>query len=162
MTEHQQGDALSQELVRRRPELAGQVHYINGEPWCDGIHHTTMCGDEAPAVPSPPVAAALDREALGRIVHETRLAENTKRDRPFRLEPWDRRAPSQQELDMKIAEAVAAAERERIAARMDALAANYPEDIFPPDSDVRDAIGGTAMRHAYRNAAREIREPDRG
>jgi hypothetical protein len=52
----------------------------------------------------------------------------------------------------------AAAERERIADLMDALAANYPEGVFPPDSDVRDAIGGTAMRHAYRNAARTIRE----
>ena len=56
----------------------------------------------------------------------------------------------------------AAAERERIAARMDELAANYPEDVFPPDSDVRDGISGTAMRHAYRNAAREIRDGDRG
>jgi len=67
--------------------------------------------EKAPAVPPPPVAAVLDREALGRIVHETRCAENAKRDRPFRLEPWDRRAPSQQELDMKIAESVAAALR---------------------------------------------------
>jgi hypothetical protein len=57
---------------------------------------------------------------------------------------------------------IRAAERERIAARMDELAANYPEDVFPPDSDVRDAIGGTAMRHAYRNAAREVREADHG
>jgi len=69
--------------------------------------------EKAPAVPSPPVAAVLDREALGRIVHETRCAENAKKDRPFVLEPWERRAPSQQELDMKIAEAVAAAVRER-------------------------------------------------
>jgi len=61
------------------------------------------------AVPSPPVAAALDREHLGRIAHEVRCAENAKRDRSFRLEPWERRAPSQQELDMKIGEAVAAA-----------------------------------------------------
>jgi hypothetical protein len=53
---------------------------------------------------------------------------------------------------------LAAAERERIAARMDALAANYPEDVFPPGSEIRDGIAGTAMRHAYRNAAREIRE----
>lgn len=56
-----------------------------------------------------PLAAALDVVALGRIVHETRLAENAKLDRPFNLEPWDRRSPSQQALDMKIAEAVAAA-----------------------------------------------------
>src|SRR5580692_158472 len=51
---------------------------------------------------------------------------------------------------------IAAAEREQIAARMDELAANYPEDVFPPDSDVRDGISGTAMRHAYSNAARTV------
>lgn len=54
----------------------------------------------------------------------------------------------------------AASLRERIAAAVEAIAANYPEDVFPPDSDSRDAIGGTAMRHAYRNAARVIRELD--
>jgi hypothetical protein len=80
----------------------------------EGFYRVAEGGDEkAPAVPSPPVAAVLDREALGRIVHETRCAENAKKDRPFVLEPWERRAPSQQELDMKIAEAVAAAVRER-------------------------------------------------
>jgi hypothetical protein len=61
-----------------------------------------------------------------------------------------------------VAPLIRAAERERIAARMDELASNYPEDVFPPDSDVRDGISGTAMRHAYRNAAREVREADHG
>jgi hypothetical protein len=48
--------------------------------------------------------------------------------------------------------------REIIAAHVEAIADNYPEDVFPPDGTSRDAIGGTAMRHAYRNAARSIRE----
>jgi hypothetical protein len=48
-------------------------------------------------------------------------------------------------------------ERERIARHLDSLAGNYPEDVFPATSDSRDAIGGTAMRHAYRNAARSVR-----
>jgi hypothetical protein len=48
--------------------------------------------------------------------------------------------------------------REQIAAAVEAIAVNYPEDVFPPGSDSRDAISGTAMRHAYRNAARSIRE----
>jgi len=48
--------------------------------------------------------------------------------------------------------------RGEIAAAVEGLAENYPEDVFPPGSDVRDAISGTAMRHAYRNAARLIRE----
>jgi len=64
---------------------------------------------ETPAASPAPLAAALDLVALGQLVHETRLAENAKLDRPFNLEPWDRRSPSQQALDMKIAEAVAAA-----------------------------------------------------
>ena len=50
--------------------------------------------------------------------------------------------------------------REQIATAVEALADNYPEDVFPPDGTSRDAIGGTAMRHAYRNAARVIRELD--
>ena len=74
---------------------------------------------------------------------------------------WTVEAMRQAEVQAAVAKAVAA-ERERIAARMDELAENYPEDVFPPDSDVRDAIGGTAMRHAYRNAAREVRDGDRG
>jgi hypothetical protein len=50
------------------------------------------------------------------------------------------------------------AERERIVAHLESLAANYPEDVFPAGSDSRDAVSGCAMRHAYRNAARSVRE----
>lgn len=39
---------------------------------------------------------------------------------------------------------------------------NYPAEVFPPDSDVRDAIAGTAMRHAYNNAARLVEEAGKG
>ncbi len=53
---------------------------------------------------------------------------------------------------------ITAAIREEIASAVEALADNYPEDVFPPDSSTRDGISGTAMRHAYRNAARTIRE----
>lgn len=47
---------------------------------------------------------------------------------------------------------------EEIAQALNAYAGNYPEDVFPPISDSRDAIGGTAMRHAYTNAAEIARE----
>ena len=40
-------DALSKALMRSRPELAGHVHYLGGEPWCDGVNHTTMCQPES-------------------------------------------------------------------------------------------------------------------
>lgn len=60
-----EGDALSQALVRRRPELAGHVHYVNGRPWCDGINHTTMCSDdfsdEWMAHPAAPPGPSVER-----------------------------------------------------------------------------------------------------
>ena len=54
--------------------------------------------------------------------------------------------------------AAVAAEREQLAACMDELAANYPEDVFPSRSVSIDGISGTAMRLAYSYAARYIRE----
>ena len=70
-------------------------------------------------------------------------------------DPWRERA----HVVLKAAApALAEAVRERIARHVEAIGANYPEEIFPPGSDSRDAISGTAMRHAYRNAARSIRE----
>ncbi len=46
----------------------------------------------------------------------------------------------------------------RIAEVLEKYAGNYPEDVFPADSDSREAIAGTAMRHAYLNAARLARD----
>jgi hypothetical protein len=62
---------------------------------------------------------------------------------------------------LKVAYAQGASnERERLAALMDDLAANWPIDAYPPISDDRTSgsLSGAAMRHAYRNAARTIRE----
>lgn len=103
------------------------------------------------------------REPYGRLVHETRLAYEAERapaeGRPlFRLGSWEERPGERQELDMRIGEAVAAAGREHLAACMDDLAANYPEDVFPSSSLTVDGISGTAMRLAYSYAARFIRE----
>jgi hypothetical protein len=81
------------------------------------------------------------------------------------LKPWiqdeaGRRAITVRELldDALAAYRAETASRELIARHVEAIAGKYPEDVFPPDSDVRDAISGTAMRHAYRNAGRVIRE----
>jgi len=159
------------EIVQALACAAGMEYSVSGylrKTALDQAATYEPAGEEkAPAVPPPPVAASFDRESLGRIVHEQRLACEAERAalegrERFRLGPWERRTYEQQETDMRTGEAVAAAERARIAARMDELAANYPVDVFPPDSDVRDGISGTAMRHAYSNAAREIREADRG
>ena len=75
--------------------IAPELLMRQGEPLCPS------CWDRAEA-------GGLDREALGRLVHEVRCAENAKLDRPFRLLSWEFRSPSQQALDIRIAEAVAA------------------------------------------------------
>ena len=92
------------------------------------------------------------RETLGRLVHDTRLTVEAERAKTegrhrFLLGTWEERTPDQRELDMRIGDAVAAAEAERIASHMDALA----------------AASGGASHFAYRNAAHEIRKgADRG
>lgn len=71
------------------------------------------------------------RELSGRLVHETRLACEAERSAAegrvrFVLGSWEERSDHQRELDMRIGEAVAAAERERIAARAGERNATYP------------------------------------
>src|ERR1700722_18112981 len=80
---------------------------------------------------------------------------NAGLEKPFGLGEWEDRHPKQRELDMRIGAAVEAAVRERIAAHIEAIAANYPEDVFPTTGISRDAISGAAMRLAYRIAAKE-------
>lgn len=100
------------------------------------------------------------REQRGRIVREAIVtwAKRHRRGRRIWQTGWDDLDDGQREVDMLIGEAVAAAERERIGAHLEDLAGNYPEDVFPAGSGSRDAISGSAMRHAYRNAARSVRE----
>jgi hypothetical protein len=95
---------VSEHQPEARPGFDPEVHV----GWAAGEHQP-----EAQAV-RPPVAAALDRESLGRIVHETRLACEAERAalegrKRFNLEPWERRTYEQQETDMRMAEAVARA-----------------------------------------------------
>ena len=66
-------------------------------------------------------------------------------------------SPHDDEFESDLAAAIDG-RRESIAADVEALAANYPEKVFPEHGVSRDSISGTAMRHAYRNAARSIRE----
>jgi hypothetical protein len=69
------------------------------------------------------------RELSGRLVHETRLAHEAERAEAegrvrFLLGTWEERSDDQHELDMRIGEAVAAAERERDAKDRAAAEAN--------------------------------------
>jgi hypothetical protein len=52
--------------------------------------------------------------------------------------------------------------RTRIADGCEKTAGNYPPEVFSPDSDARDAIGGTAMRHAWSAADRMVRDGSLG
>ena len=49
-----------------------------------------------------------DREPLGRIVHDIRLAFNAELPHPRGVLPWEQREAGQQEMDMRIGSAVAA------------------------------------------------------
>lgn len=62
-------------------------------------------------------ALAPERERLGRIVRETWMQWASEQDepKPSWLDPWEKLGEGQREVDMRIGEAVAAAERERIA-----------------------------------------------
>lgn len=131
----------------------------------------------------PPVAAALDpsrvppagpgrsgeragtaeadsREPLGRLIHDTRLAFDAElaaaegRQR-FCLPPWEERSPQQRELDMRIGEAVAAAERERAEraeARLAAIRERAREwaGLAPPD-DWGESTTDTVLSDAGRS-----------
>jgi hypothetical protein len=59
----------------------------------------------------------MDREALGRLVRETwvQWAREQPDPKPSWLVPWEQLDEGQREVDCRIGEAVAAAEREQIA-----------------------------------------------
>ena len=81
------------------------------------------------------------REPYGRIVHEQRRAWVAGQPGKFYAVVWEDRDEGQRELDRRIGEAVMAAERERIARLLDAMAAG----------------SGGQSRHALRNAAQQVR-----
>ena len=55
-----------------------------------------------------PEAPPDDREPLGRIVHEIRLAWNAELPHPRGVLPWEQRDEGQREMDCRIGSAVAA------------------------------------------------------
>jgi hypothetical protein len=75
------------------------------------------------------------------------------------LAPEPRLPASEADTSRTAGEGLTEAEvREQTALLMEEMAAHYPVSVFPPDSEVRDGIAGTAMRHAYVLAARIARE----
>jgi len=85
------------EIVQALACAAGMEYSVSGylrKTALDQAATYEPAGEEkAPAVPPPPVAASFDRESLGRIVHEQRLACEAERAalegrERFRLGPW--------------------------------------------------------------------------
>jgi hypothetical protein len=113
---------------------------------------------EAPAAP-------LDRETLGRLVHDVRLARNAMRDRPFGLLPWEERSEEQREMDRRIGASIAAHAAAVTAVRMNELGRKETEDAVTAEreriaallDDLASASGGPS-HFAYRNAAHLIRQ----
>ena len=81
------------------------------------------------------------REPNGRIVHDIRLAFNADLPHPRGVLPWEDRRTRQQELDMRIGAAVAAAERGRAEAAEAVIA------------EVREVIGTYFTVHGNNTAA---------
>jgi hypothetical protein len=81
------------------------------------------------------------REPSGRIVHGVRLAFNADLPHPRGVLPWEEREAGQQEMDMRIGAAVAAAERERAEAAEAVVA------------EVREVIGTYFTIHGNNTAA---------
>ena len=81
------------------------------------------------------------REPYGRIVHGIRLAFNADLPHPRGVLPWEDREAGQQEMDMRIGAAVAAAER----GRADAAEATLAE--------VHEVIGTYFTVHGNSTAA---------
>lgn len=108
------------------------------------------------------------REPLGRTVHDTRLACEAERAAlegraRFNLEPWERRSYEQQESDMRIGEAVAQAERERIAAAAARLVKPSPmadADVHRTDEAVTEYTNAIAAIRAGLNLAAPFHDED--
>ena len=98
-----------------------------------------------------------DREALGRIVNETRVAfaaeQEDDRGARWFIRPWEERAPGQRELDMRIGSAVAVRavadaglENERMRVQLFALGAHMPA--------ILDALSSAVVNAEYEAHAR--------
>ena|SRR5579859_4961104 len=101
-----------------------------------------------------------DRESYGRLVNDTRRAfaaeQADDRGAKFFIRPWEERAASQQELDMRIGSAVAVqavadakVRNERLEAQVFALGAHLPA--------IRDALELAAEEAEYQAVAKRYR-----
>ena len=109
-----------------------------------------------------------DREPYGRIFHEQgRLTVNAEREKPFSVEPWEKRSKEQRELDMRGADAVAkravhdagfdqaklAAEIIRLRVRLDDAVDGVCRRIAREDERRGNALPPSDERNAWLGAA---------
>jgi hypothetical protein len=100
-----------------------------------------------------------DREPLGRIVHEIRLAWNAELAHPRGVLPWEQRDEGQREMDMRIGSAVAAQavadaglEIDRMRAQLLAFAAGRDRTVRELKRRASRAVPGV-VRDAWLAAA---------
>jgi len=96
-----------------------------------------------------------DRESLGRLVRETWVewAREQPNPKPGWLTGWDDLDEGQREVDMRIGEAVAAAERDRLYAELgNDHYAIFTEDRWTVEHSVGCRLGGQLPECAYHAA----------
>lgn len=71
----------------------------------------------------------------------------------YRVEVAERHYTAARKIIAAAAPHLIAEGRRQAARDLEKYAGNYPEDVFLPHGTSTDSIAGTAMRHAYRNAA---------
>lgn len=125
-----------------------------------------MNDDDVRAVLAAAIEANSGLGGNGTVLRLARIGRELMRQRDARSEDFLRVADELTALKAKYAELEAKLAKaradvaEEIAQALEGMVDGYPEDVFPPNSDSRDAIGGNAMRHAYRMAALMAREHD--
>ena len=91
-----------------------------------------------------------DDRTLGQVLHAARIEHNPKTERPRNVDPWDKRARWQQDLDEQMAADVEAVVRGRVAADFARLADDL--DRFPEIPPGAPGIERKAKLEAWRGA----------
>lgn len=133
------GTPLPWLFLDRSGDAVGRLEGIPQRPLRKMVPAPSPASPGGSAAATGPAEGADDRESLGRIVHDIRLACEADqaaaegRER-FRLGSWKDRSDGQRELDMRIGSAIAAQavhdaglEAEALRKRLIALSVHFPE-----------------------------------
>ena len=132
------------------------------EPGSDDVLRFILSGGLAPPEPVSRPAWAGQPSVL--IAHQAGAAPGEGNFLLILRRPSEPEGPGSAEAILtaeefgELTRQVTATEREMIAVALEAMIANYPEDIFIPGSGSPDSMAAAAMRHAYATAADIVRE----